>query len=111
MTPDDTFRELSQDEQVRLLVRLARELTLVVRHYYTPGTDQLSDPAAVRMVNEIQHRVTAHAESCLAGADRDAPVGYGFITDCWDHNGLKELVRGAFTRAYGSVRNQVANVV
>jgi hypothetical protein len=110
VTPDEAFRELTQGEQVRLLIRLVRELTLVARHYYTPGTDQLGDPVAVRMVNEIQHRVAAQAENCFAGADRDAPVGYGFVADCWDHNGLRELVQAAFARAYKSVRPQVATV-
>jgi len=110
VTPDDLFRDLAPDEQVRLLIRLARELTVVARSYYTPGTDQLDDPVAVRMVNEIQHRVTAHADNCLGGADHDAPVGYGFVTECADHNGLRELVRAAFTRAYRSVRPQAATM-
>jgi hypothetical protein len=107
-SPDDTFRELAPAEQVRLLIRLARELTLVARDFYVPGTLELTDPAAVRLVNEIQHRVTAHAENCLSGADADAPVGYGFVADCWDHNGLPELVLAAYNRAYQSVRPSVA---
>jgi hypothetical protein len=108
LNPDDAFRRLTPAEQVRLLIRLARELTLVARHYYVAGTLELADPSAVRLVNEIQHRVTAHAENCLTGTDFDAPVGYGFVTECWDHNGLRELVLGAFARAYRSVRSPVA---
>ena len=107
LDPDETFRALTSGEQVRLLIRLARELTLVARHYYVPGTLELTDPAAVRLANEVQHRVIAHAENCLAGADTDAPVGYGFVADCWEHNGLSELVRAAYVRAYESVRPSI----
>jgi hypothetical protein len=106
--PDEAFRTLTPHERARLLIRLARELTLVARHYYVAGTLELTDPSAVRLVNEIQHRVTAHAENCLAGTDLDAPVGYGFVTECWDHNGLRGLVLGAFARAYRSVRSPAA---
>jgi hypothetical protein len=110
-SPDDTFRALPRADQIRVLIRLARELTLVARNYYVPGTLELADPAAVRLVNEIQHRVTAHAENCLEGADTDAPVGYGFITECWEHNGLHELVSAAYARAYQSVRPSVVAAV
>ncbi|MBX9622733.1 MAG: hypothetical protein K2X82_02870 [Gemmataceae bacterium] len=103
-SPDEAFAVLTTAEQTRLLIRLARELTLVARDYYVPGTLELSDPAAVRLVNEVQHRVTAHAEACLDGGGGDAPVGYGFVTDCWEHDGLREKVWGAFARAYDSVR-------
>jgi hypothetical protein len=102
--PDEAFRNLNPDEQLRLLIRLARELTLVARSYYVAGNLELADPSAVRLVNEIQHRVIAHAENCLSGSDTDAPVGYGFVAECWDHKGLRQLVEQAFERAYRSVR-------
>ena len=108
LDPDTSFRALAPAERVRLLIRLARELTLVARDYYVPGTLDLTDPAAVRLVNEIQHRVTAHAEDCLGGGGGDAPVGYGYVGDCWDHNGLAGLVHQAYARAYESVRPAVA---
>lgn len=110
MTPDEAFRGLDRGEQVRVLIQLARELTVVARHYYTPGTDDLDDPTAVRFVNEIMHRVTAHAANCLSGGDHDAPVAYGFVLECWDHNGLSARVHDAFERAYRSVRPTVATV-
>ena len=64
---DEQFTALSSQVQTRLLIELARELTLVARNYYVPGTLELNDPVAVRLINEIQHRVTAHAAQTLHG--------------------------------------------
>jgi len=60
------FADLSAEDQIRFLLGLAPELTIVARAYYVPQESGLSDPAAVRAVNEIQHRVTAHARNILS---------------------------------------------
>ena len=102
---DEQFTALSSQVQTRLLIELARELTLVARNYYVPGTLELNDPVAVRLINEIQHRVTAHAAQTLSGCDTDAPVAYGFISDCWDHADLRQQVEDAFHRVYRRIKS------
>ena len=47
------FRGLNQAEQVRFLLAVAHELTIVARHYYVPQSDELTEPGAVRFVNEM----------------------------------------------------------
>ena len=99
-TLQEWFTGLSQTDQVRFLLLVAHELTVVARHFYVPQAEGFTDSEAVRHVNEIQHRVAAHASAILtdpaAGAD---PVAYGFLVECPDRGGLRGLVASAVSRA------------
>lgn len=60
LDPAQTFAQLSREDKVRFLSRLAWELTVVARDSYEPGTEQLLHPARVRAVNELQHSLLGY---------------------------------------------------
>jgi hypothetical protein len=92
----DWFAGLTADEQVRFLLDLAHELTVAARAYYVPQVQELTDGAAVRTLNEIQHRVTAHARNILDNpAEGTHRVAYGYLDAVPDHAGLPSHVRYA----------------
>lgn len=99
------FVQLDPAEQVRFLLYVAHELTIIARYFYVPQTDELTDPGAVRYVNEIQHRVAAHALDILADpAAGEHPPAYGCLTDCPPQYRLSGLVDGAVSRAASYLR-------
>jgi len=59
------FATLSCEEQARTLARLAYELTIVAREAYEVGSLGVSSPAKLRVINEIQHRVTSFLTALL----------------------------------------------
>jgi hypothetical protein len=101
--PLDAFRSLSPVDQVRFLLRLAFRLTVVARDYYIPQSELLEDPVSVREINELQHRVTAHAFLVLSGDTRRYPDEVLLdiiLKDTRERNGLRERVHRAFAEAY-----------
>ena len=99
-TLQDWFGGLSRDDQIRFLLAVSRELTIVARGYYVPQSDDLTEPGAVREVNEIQHRVAAHAAAFLDDAAAAAhPVAYGSLADGMDRWGLRGQIASAVMRA------------
>ena len=67
------FAALTEEQQTLVLASYAHELTLVARGGYEAGTEQLSDPALVRRVNEVQHRVTGAIVSRLISSKERYP--------------------------------------
>ncbi|MBI1923860.1 hypothetical protein HYR99_06380 [Candidatus Poribacteria bacterium] len=68
MTPKivtNEFLALAVDGKIKLLVRLAHELTILARDTYEVGTDRVAAPERLRMINEIQHRVTSFVDDLL----------------------------------------------
>ena len=63
-----SFSALNTEEQARFLARFAHDLTVAARDAYEAGGYGLTDPARVRAINEVQHRVTGHL-SALLGDD------------------------------------------
>lgn len=53
------------------LARVAYELTVRARDTYEPGTVGVSDPAKLRAVNEVMHRLTHRALKLSRGSDDD----------------------------------------
>jgi hypothetical protein len=105
--PIEAFITLSPPEQARFLMRLAWELTIVARSYYVPGTEDLTDAAAVRAVNELQHKIASHALAILDDDPRRYPddvLVQIVFDDVPDRPDLRSLVRTAFARAYQFVR-------
>jgi hypothetical protein len=108
------YQSLGREDQVRFLIRFGWELTIVARAYYEPGTENLTLPAAVRAVNELQHQVTQHALAVLEGNERRYPddVLVTILTEeIPDHDGLLKWVRSAFSRAYDFIRSRPVSVV
>jgi hypothetical protein len=54
----ETFGKYSPQEKLDLLVQFAHALTILARDTYAVAEDGLTNPARLRSINEIQHRVT-----------------------------------------------------
>jgi hypothetical protein len=54
----ETFGKYSPQEKLDLLVQFAHALTILARDTYAVAEDGLTNPARLRSMNEIQHRVT-----------------------------------------------------
>ena len=52
------FEELTTVDKATLLARLVHELTLEARTTYGQGVEQVKDPARLRIINEIQYRIS-----------------------------------------------------
>ena len=64
-TITDEFSALTIDAKVKLLVHFAHELTILARDTYERGTDSVAAPERLRVINEIQHRVTSFVDDLL----------------------------------------------
>jgi hypothetical protein len=53
----DTFSNYSPQEKIDFLVHFAHTLTILARDTYEVGGEGLTQPARLRRMNEVQHRV------------------------------------------------------
>ena len=53
-----TFCKYSPQEKLDFLVQFAHALTILARDTYAVGEDGLTNPSRLRIMNEIQHRIT-----------------------------------------------------
>ncbi len=95
-----TFHDFSCEEQIDFLVQLAHELTILARDAYDVGGNGLVDPPRLRVVNELQHRVTAFV---IALRKNDAgrypdDVLVRTILQHPEEPGLQRQLRDAFDR-------------
>lgn len=100
-----TFSALPANGQAEVLAHLAHELTVAARDGYEAGTADLADPARVRTLNEIQHRVTGHLAALLHGNAARYPdeVLVRVVLDHPGDPGLERRLGAAFARALGLV--------
>jgi hypothetical protein len=54
-----TFCHYSDQEKTQFLIRFAHALTIMARDTYAVGEDGLTNPSRLRIINELQHRVTS----------------------------------------------------
>lgn len=76
MTPDEVcaaYSALSASEQLHVLADYAHDLTVVARGTYTPHTEDVADPHRLRLLNEVQHRVTGHMRHLISGNTQRYP--------------------------------------
>jgi hypothetical protein len=76
MTADEVvtaYAALDPTRQIRVLADFAHRLTITARGTYIPGTQDVADPRRLRMLNEVQHRVTGHIRNLLAEDSRRSP--------------------------------------
>jgi hypothetical protein len=66
------FLGLPHQAKIEALVHLIQELTILVRDTYEVGSSGLSNPARLRALNEVQHRISSHALALL----RNDPCRY-----------------------------------
>jgi hypothetical protein len=105
------YQSLSPGEQVRFLLRFGWRLTLLARHYCEPQSGDLAVPAAVREINEIQHRVLGHALSVLLDEQPRLPDDVFVaivVDDASEANGLRNRVETAFAETYREFRPREA---
>jgi hypothetical protein len=69
LDPVHTFARFKREDKIRFLCRLAFELTIVARDTYIPQTEDLSRPAHLRAINELQHQILSYL-SALTSGDR-----------------------------------------
>src|SRR6266487_5998434 len=63
---------LSSKDQALLLAQLSHELTVAARYYYSDeGNNPPRLTAALKQINEIQHRVSAQIGYILSGATEE----------------------------------------
>jgi hypothetical protein len=67
------FSALGPDEKASFLALLAHELTVVARDTYEVGGEGLTNPARMRAVNEVQHRLMSFLVALLSGDPRRYP--------------------------------------
>ena len=70
MTPDEAvsaYSTLSAADQLRVLADYAHDLTIIARGTYIPQTEDIADPQRLRLLNEVQHRVTGHMRHLISG--------------------------------------------
>lgn len=70
MTPDEAvaaYSALSARDQLRVLANYAHDLTVIARGTYIPQTEDIADPRRLRLLNEVQHRVTGHMLHLISG--------------------------------------------
>ena len=96
----NAFSVLTGEQQVRVLASYAHELTMIAREGYEVGTEHLTNPALVRRINEIQHRVTSAIVSRLANCEKRYPddVLIEIIASDSEHDGKR--FSEAFKRAW-----------
>jgi hypothetical protein len=87
-------------------------LTIVAREYYVPGTLDLADAAAVRDINELQHRVAAQVVYLLD----DHPMRFPddvmvqiIMEESPARPALRAAIRRAFVRALDAVAVEKPN--
>ena len=96
-----SFSALAPGEQAEFLALLAHELTIVARDPDEVGQDGLTDPARMRVINEIQHRVTAALIAMLKSDPRRYPddVLVRIVLEHPEDTGLQQQLAGAFCHA------------
>jgi hypothetical protein len=57
------YLSLSDPEKLRLLARVAFNLTIDARDTYVAGSEEIADPVRLRRFNELQHRLLSRVSS------------------------------------------------
>jgi hypothetical protein len=69
------FWRMSRENKIRFLCRLAFELTVVGRDTYIPQTEEISHPAHLRAINELQHHILGYLNALTFDDPRRYPDG------------------------------------
>jgi hypothetical protein len=96
---------LSAPEQVRFLVRLGWELTILGRGTYEVGGEGIAEPSRLRSIHESEHRLFGHLRELLEGSPHRRPndVLMGVLLVHADLS-LRASVMSAYNRAVDAFR-------
>jgi hypothetical protein len=103
MTVDDAinvFVSYSGEDKKEFLAHLMYELTVVARDSYAEGHDGLTNPQRVRIINEVQHRVSAFLWALLRNDPQRYPddILVRIILEHPDDNNLQQQLTESFAR-------------
>src|SRR5215831_20614439 len=101
MDPVHMFSNISANDKIRFLSRFGWELTIVGRDAYEPQTEELTYPARLRALNEIQHRILSHLYSLTSHTAQRYPddVLIAIVLEESPDRVLNQQVQSAFDRA------------
>ncbi|HEX8068509.1 MAG TPA: hypothetical protein VF546_01060 [Pyrinomonadaceae bacterium] len=113
MTNDEAiavFSSYSLAEKEEFVAQLIHELTIVGRGTYVAGQDGLTEPQRLRLINEVQHRLSAYLWALLRQDERRYPddVLLRLELEQPDDPELEQQLRAAFARVAASRRQPVA---
>jgi hypothetical protein len=99
------FGGLSAPEQVRFLVRLGWELTILGRGTYEVGGEGIAEPSRLRTIHESEHRLLGHLRELLEGSPHRRPndVLMGVLLDHADVS-VREGAMSAYNGAVDAFR-------
>jgi hypothetical protein len=103
MTVDDAinvFVSYSSEDKKEFLAHLIYDLTVVARDSYAVEDDGLSNPQRVRIINEVQHRVSAFLWALLRNDPQRYPddILVRIILEHPDDNDLQHQLNESFAR-------------
>jgi hypothetical protein len=104
MDPVQSFSQMTKDDKTRFLCRLAFELTIVARDTYIPQTEELSHPAQLRAINELQHRILGYLNALSFDDTKRYPddVLVAIIMEAGKDEEQRRRVRDTFDRLLSS---------
>jgi hypothetical protein len=96
----DTFCNFSLQEKMHFLIRLAHMLTIIARETYEVGGEGVTEPARLRLINEMQHRVTDFLRALVQHDPRRYPddVLMKIVLEHPDDPDLQQQVQEAVAR-------------
>jgi hypothetical protein len=96
----DTFINFSPQEKMHFLIRLAHMLTILARGTYEVGGEGVTEPSRLRLINEVQHRITDFLRALVQHDPRRYPddVLMKIVLEHPDDLDLQQQVQEAVTR-------------
>jgi len=114
MSMVERYQRMSTREQALFLSRFAHELTIAARETYDPDSSGLTDPAKLRLVNELMHRIMGQLIAVTTrNLDRyPDEVIFEMILDPGEGLSLRRAANAAFafvdTNTKGPARSRAA---
>ena len=96
----DTFSNFSPQEKTHFLIRLAHMLTIIARETYEVGGEGVTEPSRLRLINEVQYRVTDFLRALMQHDPRRYPddVLMKIVLEHPDDLDLQQQVQEAVAR-------------
>ncbi len=113
MTTDEAitvFSSYSRAEKEEFVAQFIHELTIVGRDTYEVGQDGLTEPQRLRLINEVQHRLSAYLWALLRNDERRFPddVLLRIVLEWGNDHEFEQQLRATFARVAAGRRQPVA---
>ena len=109
----DRFMSASLGRRARFLARVSYLLTVSARETYVVNCPEVENQRKLRVINEMQHRVTSHLGAILETGDFPHPVDswFEFIRAIADEGQLHEVFESILEEASPALYPQIARRV